>query len=545
MNMHTWARCLPTLILCVLSSPASADDLVAALSIVRAREKARIETIASVERSVTALFARGGSGGGSGVIIDPEGYGLTNFHVVAAMLPDRVGEAGLSDHREYECEVLGLDPTGDVAMFKLRGAKPFAVSPLGDSDTLHVGDETFALGNPFLLAEDFTPTITFGIVSGLHRYQGGAGKALVYTDCIQVDTSINPGNSGGPLFDMSGRLVGINGRVSIEERGRVNVGVGYAITINQIRRFIPALRAGLVVHHAAAGFTVAERTGKVFVDRILEDSAAWRAGLRSEDRLVRMDGRPLTSANQFISVLGTYPAGWPIELVAERGGKTLRWSFRLDEMPLPSAKRPPGMADPFAENEKTAAANRRAVRRAWRLYRRAVAGSVSPAEVQSISFTGRRSQPQRPGDPPSDVHWTESRGQPPAGPVAGAEAERLIRWSLLTPPRDSTEEAERVVGADEVRGRVCVVIERDSIPADQEGGKAIELAHRLTLDDEDGRLVAIDFSDPVSGKKVRYEYDDDRRSGALRYPHRRWLFLDGAPYADETFERIEVAGKGA
>ena len=87
-----------------------------------------------------------------------------------------------------------------------------------------------AMGNPFLLATDFTPTVTFGLVSGVHRYQYPEGKGLLeYTDCIQIDTSINPGNSGGPLFNMNGELIGINGRGSFDKRGRVNSGVGYAI----------------------------------------------------------------------------------------------------------------------------------------------------------------------------------------------------------------------------------------------------------------------------------------------------------------------------
>ncbi|GIS58719.1 MAG: hypothetical protein CM1200mP2_09440 [Planctomycetaceae bacterium] len=108
--------------------------------------------------------------------------------------------------------IVGIDPTGDVALVKLLGRDDFPHAQLGDSDKLKVGDWTFAMGNPFLLATDFQPTVTYGIVSGLHRYQyPGPGTILEYTDCIQVDTSINPGNSGGPLFSAGGQLVGING----------------------------------------------------------------------------------------------------------------------------------------------------------------------------------------------------------------------------------------------------------------------------------------------------------------------------------------------
>ena len=135
----------------------------------------------------------------------------------------------------YDAVIVGIDPTGDVALIKLFGRDDFPVATLGDSDQLAVGEACYAMGNPFLLATDFSPTVTYGIISDLHRYQGPAGTFLEYTDCIQVDASINPGNSGGPLFSATGDLVGINGRGSFEKRGRVNSGAGYAISINQIK----------------------------------------------------------------------------------------------------------------------------------------------------------------------------------------------------------------------------------------------------------------------------------------------------------------------
>ena len=97
-------------------------------------------------------------------------------------------------------------------MFKLEGKQRFDYAALGDSNTLRVGQPVAAMGNPFVLAEDNQPTITLGIISGLHRYQEGQGNLLEYADCIQVSTSINPGNSGGPLFDLEGCVIGINGR---------------------------------------------------------------------------------------------------------------------------------------------------------------------------------------------------------------------------------------------------------------------------------------------------------------------------------------------
>src|SRR4029077_18166347 len=155
---------------------------------------------------------------------------------------------------------------------------PFAV--MGDSDKVHEGDWSIAMGNPFLLATDFNATVTFGLVSGVNRYQFPAGLLLEYTDCIQIDTSINPGNSGGPLFNLDGELIGINGRGSFEKRGRVNSGVGYAISINQIKNFEGELRAGKDTHQASLGalLTTDEdqeedgRLSKLIVQKVKLDS---------------------------------------------------------------------------------------------------------------------------------------------------------------------------------------------------------------------------------------------------------------------------------
>ena len=200
------------------------------LTRVQQAEQARVRAIANVEGTVVAIFGNDRMGGGSGVLISPDGLALTNFHVVNGAGEE--GLAGLADGKLYRWKAIGLDPGGDLAVIQLAdppaGGFPFA--PLGDSHALRVGDWVMAMGNPFVLAEDLKPTVTLGIISGLHRFQEGEGgkasKMLVYGDCIQVDSSINPGNSGGPLFTLAGQVVGINGRGSFEERGRVNVGVG-------------------------------------------------------------------------------------------------------------------------------------------------------------------------------------------------------------------------------------------------------------------------------------------------------------------------------
>src|SRR5436309_2360369 len=258
---------------------------------VLASEKERVAVVQKVKPSVVAVFARGGQGGGTGVLISDDGYALTNFHVVQPTGPTM--QCGLPDGVLYDAVLVGLDKVGDVALIKLLPKKegqkfPFAV--LGDSDKVRAGQWSLAMGNPFLLATDFTPTVTYGLVSGIHRYQYPAGTLLEYTDCIQIDTSINPGNSGGPLFNMDGELIGINGRGSFEKRGRVNSGVGYAISINQIKNFMGHLRAGLEPDHATLGARVEEKTEEgantqMMVKGMIASDAS-RRGLEPGDQMV-------------------------------------------------------------------------------------------------------------------------------------------------------------------------------------------------------------------------------------------------------------------
>ncbi len=301
-------------------------------SVLNAQQE-RVETIAKVSSSVVAIFPPSGKGGGSGVLISSEGLALTNFHVVRGAGPFL--KCGLNDGNIYDAVLIGIDPTGDVAIIKLLGRDDFPAASLGDSDKVRAGDWAFAMGNPFLLAADFTPTLTFGMVSGVKRYQYPAGSFLEYTDCIQVDTSINPGNSGGPLFNIAGEVIGINGRISVEKRGRVNAGAGYAISINQIKNFSDHLLSGRVVDHATLGATVrTDDFSNVVVDSLLPDSDAARLGLRQGDEIVSFGGRAIGSVNQFKNVLGIYPKGWKIPLTYRRDGKRTEIIVRL--LPLHS-----------------------------------------------------------------------------------------------------------------------------------------------------------------------------------------------------------------
>ena len=332
---------------CPADESISPDELAA----VKAAEAARVRAIESVYGAVVAIYGNDRGGSGSGVLYDPAGYALTNHHVIAGAGLE--GWGGLADGKLYRWKLVGTDPGGDVAIIKLEGQERFPAAPLGDSDSVRVGDWAFAAGNPFTLAEDQRPTVTLGIVSGVKRFQEGSGlNQLVYGNCIQVDSSINPGNSGGPLFNLRGQIIGINGRGSFQERGRVNVGLGYAISSNQIKNFIPELLSTKIAQHGTLDAVFDNRAAGVICFAINLDSAAAKAGLALGDRLVTFEGTPISDANQFTNLISTYPAGWPVELVIEREGAQKTILSRLAWLPYEPIIKPGSQPPPMPKPEE-------------------------------------------------------------------------------------------------------------------------------------------------------------------------------------------------
>lgn len=323
-----------------------------ALAAIKAAEAARIAAIDSVYPAVVAIYGNERQGGGSGVLFDPVGYALTNHHVIAGA--HEGGWAGLADGKLYRWKLVGTDPGGDVAIIKLEGKEKFPAAPIGDSDAVRVGDWAMAMGNPFGLAEDQRPTVTLGIVSGVKRFQEGSGlNQLVYGNCIQVDSSINPGNSGGPLFNIRGQIIGINGRGSFEERGRVNVGLGYAVSSNQIKHFIPELLATKIAQHGTIDAMFGNRAEGVICYTLNQDSAAAKAGLALGDKLLAFEGTPIRDANELTNLLSTLPAGWPAQLTFEHEDRPRTIHVRLAPLPYerfrpanPTPARPPGEKPP-------------------------------------------------------------------------------------------------------------------------------------------------------------------------------------------------------
>lgn len=315
---------------------AQAIDLPAELA---EQESQEIERIAQIIRPTVCVHSADGSGGGSGVLISESGLALTNYHVVQPC--GSYMQCTLSDGNVYDAVIVGIDPTGDVAMIQLLGRQDFPVATLGDSDQVKIGDTCYAVGNPFLLATNRQPTVSRGIISGTHRYQEPAGTLLEYTDCLQIDAAVNPGNSGGPLFDAAGQLIGINGRCSFEKRSRINVGVAYAISINQIKLFLGALESGRVTDHASLGAILGSGPdGSIRVTEILEDSDAADCGLKPGDEVLEFGGRPLSTVNQFKNQLGIYPNRWYVPIVFRHDGQVVRKHVRLEPLHDPRELQP-------------------------------------------------------------------------------------------------------------------------------------------------------------------------------------------------------------
>jgi len=559
---------LTFVIACALSSlgtsAATETDL---FEQVHAAEQDRIKVMAEAAPSFVCIFKSDRSGGGAGVVITEDGYGLTNYHVVAPLFETRRGLGGMSDGKLYPLEVLGIDPTGDVAMFRLTGKDRFTPARLGNSDGARLGDWVFAMGNPFGLAEDYTPGVTHGIVSGLHRYQFGAGPAkLVYTDCIQVDASINPGNSGGPLFDMAGEVIGINGRASFEfeQRGRVNVGVGYAISINQIKRFIPHLRAGLLAEHGSPGATMIDLGyHHVVIEKMLDPSAAAAAGLHVGDRLRRFAGRDIHSSNLFANILGTFPAGWPVSAEFERNGQRFRKYLRLDPLPV-RLKKPfePDMSINRAEAGRVLTRAQQALgqlpitgtirceglRSQIRTDRRVGRPEIQLICIKETVGSGRYEVHDKDTLPIRTVQYDGRSAQmvlDDAKTVAATptEADRLNLWlvarqALYTPLSDAWLERFRHEGSDSVDHQVGEVLRYDSPDFDDILISFHPQTHRPV------RIRWRPIDRPSAARPaIEIELQKFHDVQGVMLPHRISVYAGGEPAWFESYSQVRIEGR--
>jgi serine protease Do len=264
---------------------------------------------------------------GTGFFISPDGYLLTNHHVVAEATEIKVR---MEDERTLDAKIIGSDAKTDIALLKVSTDKDLPFAHLGDSDKMEVGDWAIAIGNPFGLGH----TVTAGIISGMGRNIGQGP----YDDFLQTDAAINPGNSGGPLFDSAGRVVGIN--TAIVAGG---ASVGFAVPINLAKQLLPQLRtSGKVTRgwlgigiqdlteELAAKFGVQPKSG-VLVSQVFPGSPSEKAGLRAGDIVLSIDGKAMSSSHELTSRVAGIPPGKQVRLELLREGKRQKLSVVLGE----------------------------------------------------------------------------------------------------------------------------------------------------------------------------------------------------------------------
>jgi Do/DeqQ family serine protease len=307
---------------------------VSAEELVRIREPSRAQTMGELlyEEFFGRPRTRKGyavTSLGSGVIVSPQGWVLTNAHVIERGARFRVG---LLDGRELIAKVVGADPSTDLAVLKLDAKERLPFLPMARSDDLLIGETVIAIGNPFGLSH----TVTTGVVSAVHRNFDAGGRMLF--DFIQTDASINPGNSGGPLLDIDGRLVGINTAI-IGER---SAGIGFAIPIDRARRIAEDLVAHGEVREGYLGISVEDlppregaplgAKGGVAVTAVDPGSPAERAGLRRGDAVLAVDGAPVSSAEEFRFRVRDLAIGATARIATSRAGEERAVPVKAEEL---------------------------------------------------------------------------------------------------------------------------------------------------------------------------------------------------------------------
>lgn len=270
-------------------------------------------------------------GFGSGVVLSSDGYIVTNNHVVEGA--DKI-EVTFNDRRRMTAEIVGTDPTTDIALIKVDGRNlPFLV--FGNSDEVKVGEWVLAVGNPFNL----TSTVTAGIVSAKARNINILGNRSSIDSFIQTDAVINRGNSGGALVNTSGELIGIN--AAIASRTGVYEGYSFAIPGNIVRKIVDDIirfgepqRAFIGVEIREMDEELANKTGEenikgVYVARVTENGGAAEAGIKSGDVILEINKRPVNSLSQLLEVVGQYRPGDVVEILTLRNGQTRTVNVKL------------------------------------------------------------------------------------------------------------------------------------------------------------------------------------------------------------------------
>jgi Do/DeqQ family serine protease len=278
------------------------------------------------------------SGLGSGVVVSPDGYILTNYHVIEGA--DEI-EIASGDTQKYKAKVIGTDPESDLAVLRIQSGHALPVITFGDSEKLQVGDVVLAIGNPFGVGQ----TVTSGIVSALGRSHLGINT---FENFIQTDAAINPGNSGGALVDSSGNLIGINTAIYSQSGG--SMGIGFAIPVSLAKDVMEQIvRNGSVVRgwvgvevqaltpELAASFQASGTRGAL-ISGVMRNSPADKAGLKPGDILIGIAGKKVDDSQVMLDLIAALTPGSSAAFEVQRAGSSKSVNVTIGKRPAPRAQ---------------------------------------------------------------------------------------------------------------------------------------------------------------------------------------------------------------
>jgi putative serine protease PepD len=290
---------------------------------------------AAVQDSVVSITTD--TGEGSGVVLTPDGYILSNNHVVSGAANDRVVVV-FADGTKANATVVGTDARTDLGVVKAEGVADLTPAKFGDSASVKVGDTVLALGSPLGLQG----SVTAGIISAKDRTiqvageenPGGqqAGGQSTIAGLLQTDAPINPGNSGGALVNTNGEVVGINTAIATSGQGSGSIGLGFAIPSNKAKEVSEALKTGQKVSHPFLGVSLSEAEGGgALVSSVSDNSPAQKAGMQRGDVITQIDGRPVNSSDDVITAVQAGKVGQQVTVTYTRSGKEQTVSTTLAE----------------------------------------------------------------------------------------------------------------------------------------------------------------------------------------------------------------------
>ncbi|WP_446898061.1 S1C family serine protease [Clostridium sp. LBM24168] len=285
-------------------------------------------TVVGISNKSQGYFGLQDTGSGSGIIINSEGYIVTNYHVIQDA--DKV-TVKLSSGKILDASVSGIDERSDLAVIKVN-AKNLPIAKLGDSSKIKVGDAAIAIGNP--LGEDFAGSVTAGIVSALNRNISYNG--VVYSKLIQTDAAINPGNSGGPLCNDQGEIIGINS-FKLSSAGSTE-GMGFAIPVNEVKDIIKQLISNGQVKRPYLGIygeSVISEDSKIqgiYIQEVKKGSGAYQAGLKPTDILMVLDGKKVLQLDDVQKIINFHKVGDKVKCKIWRNGNNIELVATLLEL---------------------------------------------------------------------------------------------------------------------------------------------------------------------------------------------------------------------